>query len=87
MFRKTKFSHDPQDGDAKFANVWSIENVWGAIKEKIRGGEFDDEVELEKQVVQQWRQFTSTKCKQIMTKIPDRIREVINVSRDRIRGH
>ena len=25
----------PEDADAKFANVWPIERVWGAIKEKI----------------------------------------------------
>ncbi|CAF3142886.1 unnamed protein product [Rotaria sp. Silwood2] len=28
---------EPADGDAKFADVWRIENVWGALKEKLRG--------------------------------------------------
>jgi len=25
----------PLVGDAKFADVWRIENVWGALKERI----------------------------------------------------
>jgi hypothetical protein len=27
----------PNDEDAKFADVWSIVNIWGIMKEKIRG--------------------------------------------------
>ena len=38
---------EPEIGDAKFANVWPIEKVWGAIKEKLRGEEFNSELDLE----------------------------------------
>ncbi|CAF1562607.1 unnamed protein product [Didymodactylos carnosus] len=27
----------PNDGDAKIADVWPIENIWGILKEKTRG--------------------------------------------------
>ena len=57
------------------------------MKEKIIGEEFNDEAELEKQVAQQWRKLISTKCKQMMVKIPDRLREVINLSAEQIRRH
>ncbi len=28
---------ESNDEDAKFADVWSIENIWRIMKEKIRG--------------------------------------------------
>ena len=31
---------ESEDGDAKFADVWTIENVWGILREKVRGQEF-----------------------------------------------
>ena len=31
---------EPSDGDAKFADVWPIENIWGIMKEKTRGKTF-----------------------------------------------
>jgi hypothetical protein len=32
---------EPNDGDAKFANVWSIANTWGIMKEKTRAQKFE----------------------------------------------
>ena len=43
---------DPEIGDAKLADVWVIENVWGVIKERLRGQQFNDASELENQVAQ-----------------------------------
>ncbi|CAF3480899.1 unnamed protein product [Rotaria sp. Silwood1] len=43
----------PEDGDAKFADVWPIERVWGAIKEKIRGKQFKNEAQRKKEIVKQ----------------------------------
>jgi hypothetical protein len=77
----------PEDGDAKYADVWPIENVWGAMKEKIRGELFESEAELEKQVAQQWKTFTATKCKQMMEKIPSRLQQVIDQGGEQIHEH
>ncbi|CAF4759033.1 unnamed protein product, partial [Rotaria sp. Silwood2] len=52
---------DPEIGDAKLADDWVIENVWGVIKERSRGQQFNDASELENQVAQQWRIFTVEK--------------------------
>ena len=70
---------DPEDGDAKYADVWPIENVWGSIKEKLRGEKFENERDLEKQVIKQWRTFTADKCKRMMTQIPYRLKKVIDL--------
>ena len=67
-----------EDGDAKFADVWPIERVRGAIKEKIRGKQFKKEDELEKKIVKQWKTFTAIKCKEMIEKIPSRLRKIID---------
>ncbi|CAF1194561.1 unnamed protein product [Rotaria sordida] len=45
----------PVDGDTKFADVWRIENVWGALKEKIRGKVFATSIETEKETEKEWK--------------------------------
>ena len=40
----------PLDSDVKFADVWRIENVWGALKEKLRRKVFNTSFELEKKL-------------------------------------
>ena len=45
----------PSDADAKFADLWRIENVWGALKENIRGKVFSTSLELENAVSKEWR--------------------------------
>ena len=57
---------EPKIGDAKLADMWPIENVWGTIKEKLRGQQFDNESKLEKKVLQQWKMFTPEKCRHMM---------------------
>jgi hypothetical protein len=37
-----------QVGDAKIAGVWSIESVWGILRENVRGGQFWSLEQLEK---------------------------------------
>ncbi|CAF4080756.1 unnamed protein product [Rotaria sordida] len=44
---------EPKIDDANLADIWLIENVWRTIKEKLRRQQFDNESELEKEVVQQ----------------------------------
>ena len=41
---------EPKISDVKFADIWPIEKVRDAIKEKLLGQEFDSEVDLQKKV-------------------------------------
>jgi hypothetical protein len=78
---------DPKIGDAKLADIWPIVNVWGAIKEKLRGQQFENELELEKQVIQQWKTFTPEKCRQMMERIPHRLTLLMDVNGEQIHSH
>ena len=77
----------PEDGDAKFADVWPIERVWPAIKEKIRGKQFKSENKLEKKIVKQWKTFTVIKCKEMIEKIPSRLRQIIDKDGEQVHDH
>lgn len=68
---------EPADSDAKFADVWRIENVWGALKEKLRGKVFNTSFELEEEIKKQWKKFSIKKCAEMMDEIPYRLRLVI----------
>ncbi|CAF4580342.1 unnamed protein product [Rotaria sp. Silwood1] len=46
---------EPADGNAKFADVWRIENVWGALKEKLRGKA--TRTSNEREAIQLWKHF------------------------------
>jgi hypothetical protein len=41
---------EPIDCDAKLANIWPIERVWGVLKEKLRGREYINTEELKKDI-------------------------------------
>jgi hypothetical protein len=77
----------PFDGDAKLADVWRIENVWGMLKEKLRGKKFSSEKELEKEVRKHWRKLSVAKCKQMMEEIPNRLKKVIDSNGEHIHEH
>ncbi|CAF4882800.1 unnamed protein product [Rotaria sp. Silwood1] len=53
---------DPEIVDAKFTDIWTIETVWGAIKEKLRGERFENECALESRVAQEWKMLTTATC-------------------------
>ncbi|CAF3088835.1 unnamed protein product [Rotaria sp. Silwood2] len=78
---------DPEIGDAKFADIWPIETVWGAIKEKLRGERFENESALEIRVAQEWKMFTTATCEQIMEKIPHRLKPLIGQDGEQIHKH
>jgi hypothetical protein len=78
---------DPNDCDAKFADVWCIENVWGALKEKVRGKEFDNDSQLEKEIGKQWRSFTIEQCQDMIEKVPKRLQQVIQKNGEQIYEH
>ena len=75
---------DPKIGDAKFADIWPFERVWGAIKEKLQRQEFDDEIDLENQVAVHWKTFTAEKCRQMMGKISKHLKLVIDKNGEQI---
>jgi hypothetical protein len=73
---------DPKIGDVKLADIWPIENVWSTIKEKLKGQQFNNE--LERQLGQQWKMFTPDKYRQIMERIPYRLKLVIDQDGEQI---
>ncbi len=78
---------EPEIDDAKLADIWPIEMFWGAIKERLRGKQFNNELDLENQVLQQWRMFTVEKCQEIMEKIPNRLKLLIDQNGEQIHSH
>ena len=77
----------PQDAAAKLADVWPIENVWGAIRTKLTGEEFTSQAAVITAVNKQWRTFTPEKCKIMMNKIPQRLKKVIDNKGEQVYEH
>ena len=61
---------EPEVGDAKLADVWPIENIWGMLKEKTRGIEFTNENALIRRINQECRTITIKPCQHMMDEIP-----------------
>lgn len=78
---------EPEDGDAKLADVYPIENVWGMLKEKVRGITFDGPDDLIKMVNKEWKTIDVDKCKEMMEKIPQRLLKVIQNEGNQIYEH
>ncbi|CAF1341136.1 unnamed protein product [Rotaria sordida] len=75
-----KLSNDrilPEAGDAKFANVWLIENIWRILKEKIQGEQFSSFEQLKMRLNKEWKKINCDDCKKLIDKIPNRLGEVI----------
>ncbi len=68
---------EPSDGNAKFADVWKVENVWEALKEKIRRKVFATSFELEQEIKKEWKKFSIEKCAKMMHDIPYRLQLLI----------
>ncbi|CAF3138914.1 unnamed protein product [Rotaria sp. Silwood2] len=68
---------EPDDGDAKFADVWPIENVWGMLKEKTRAQTFDNLDSLVDFISLEWQKITPEQCEAMIDKIPKRLAQVI----------
>ena len=62
----------------KLANVWPIENVWGALKEKLREREFSNIEQLKNDIKKEWNKFSVSLCQRMIDKIPARLKLVIN---------
>ena len=78
---------EPAFGDAKLAYVWPIENVWGAINEKLRSKEFKTETSLLTEITKHWKTFTPLKCQQMISTILERLKKVIENYGNQIYEH
>ncbi|CAF1468633.1 unnamed protein product, partial [Rotaria sp. Silwood1] len=67
----------PEEGDAKFADIWPTENIWGILKEKVQGEQFSSFERLKKRLNEEWKKITFDDCKKLIDKIPNRLGEVI----------
>ncbi|CAF1319452.1 unnamed protein product [Rotaria sp. Silwood1] len=67
----------PEEGDAKFADIWPAENIWGILKEKVQGEQFSSFEQLKKRLNEEWKKITFDDCKKLIDKIPNRLGEVI----------
>ncbi|CAF3463434.1 unnamed protein product [Rotaria sp. Silwood1] len=74
----------PQEDDAKFADVWSIENVWRILKKKIRGEQFSSFQQLKNRLNKEWKKITCDDCKKMIDRIHKRLNEVIDNSGEQI---
>ncbi|CAM4989404.1 unnamed protein product, partial [Rotaria socialis] len=68
---------EPPDGDAKFADVWQIENVSGVVKGNVCGKLFDTSVELKEEIEKEWKTYLKEKCEKMIQGIPYRLQLVI----------
>ena len=78
---------EPKDCDAKLADVWPIENVWGALKEHLRGREYNNIEQLKSDIKKEWKKFSVLLCQEMMDKIPARLKLVIDQGGNQIREH
>ncbi|CAF4197363.1 unnamed protein product, partial [Rotaria sp. Silwood2] len=53
----------PEEDDAKFADVWPIENVWGILKEKVREKLFPSFEQLKMRLNKEWKKIAYDDCK------------------------
>ncbi|CAF1408385.1 unnamed protein product [Rotaria sordida] len=78
---------EPNDGDAKFADVWPIENIWGIMEEKTRGKTFENIDSLVDFINSEWRKITPEQCKAMIDNIPKRLAKVIQFNGNQVYEH
>ncbi|CAF1580441.1 unnamed protein product [Rotaria sp. Silwood1] len=69
---------EPKDCTAKLADVWPIENVWGILKEKLRGRQYNSLEHMKNDIRSEWNQFSVSLCRRMIDKIPERLKLVID---------
>jgi len=67
----------PEEGDAKFADVWPNEKVWGILKEKVRGEQFSNFEQLKIRLNKEWKKITCNDCRKMIDDIPKKLGHVI----------
>ena len=68
-----------EDQCAKFDDVWCVENLWGIIKEKIGGKQFENLNMLKDEIRMIWQGISHSRrtCKKLISSMPKRCRAVI----------
>ncbi|CAF1520927.1 unnamed protein product [Rotaria sordida] len=78
---------EPKDCAAKLADVWSIENIWGMLEEKLRGHEYSDIAQLKNDIKKEWKKICVSLCQRMIDKIPARLKLVIDQGGNQIQEH
>lgn len=78
---------EPDDGDAKLADVWPIENIWGILKEKTRGKKFENLDLLVDFINSEWRKITPDQCEAMLDNIPKRLAKVVQLDGNQVYEH
>ncbi|CAF3783222.1 unnamed protein product [Rotaria sordida] len=78
---------EPKDYAAKLADVWPIENIWGMLKEKLRGHEYSDIAQLKNYIKNEWKKICVSLCQRMIDKIPARLKLVIDQGGNQIKEH
>ncbi|CAF3056725.1 unnamed protein product [Rotaria socialis] len=78
---------EPNDGDAKFADVWPIENIWGIMREKTRGKTLENLDSLIGFVNSEWRKITLEQCEAMIDNIPKRLANVVQLNGNQVYEH
>ncbi|CAF3967442.1 unnamed protein product [Rotaria sordida] len=74
-------------GDAKFADVWSIENVWRIMKEKTRGKTFENLDSLVGLVNSESQKIILKQCEAMIDNIPKRLAKVTQLNGNQVYEH
>ena len=61
----------------QLADVWRIENTQSILKEKTRDEHYNNEEHLLREIRKNWKTFTPQKCKDMMSEIPNCLKQVI----------
>ncbi|CAF1078752.1 unnamed protein product [Rotaria sordida] len=64
-----------------------LSDVWGALKEKLRGREYNDIEQLKNDIKKEWNKFSVLLCQKMMDNIPARLKSVIDQGGNQLRGH
>ena len=75
---------EPDDGDAKFADVWPIKNVWGILNEKTRAQAFDSLNSLVDFISLEWQNIRPEQCEAMIDKIPKRLAQMIQLDGNQV---
>ncbi|CAF1042250.1 unnamed protein product [Rotaria sordida] len=75
------------DGDAKFAEVWPIENVWRIMKEKTRGKTFENLDSLVGLVNSESQKIILKQCEAMIDNIPKRLAKVTQLNGNQVYEH
>ena len=64
------------------ADVWSIENVWAIVKQRVKAKEPSNKAQLKRVITTVWKEINENVvlCNKFMQSIPSRLEAVISVT-------